>query len=954
MDCVGIAIRDENRSKFLMSVLLPRKNRGGCSRKCVSLAFALSAVLVFALFSMIQSMNALDEGQTTQVFTKTPSEAFSFFKPTMQKPQSLDQDDNCITDTLDEEIAQRTINGTKGEYRDVIVMLRNPPTQRDAEVFTRFNGYLTTDPWTQALYGFGGYIPYRQILDYVKANPNVLLIEKQQACNAHVAYAARQIGARTYVWNNLSLQGDPQSSIAIVDTGLDDSHPDFAPGYGNLNFSKKIVGWNDQIAGATQPYDDNGHGSHVAGLAAGNGFLSTDASDNAVASWGANFGVVSEAGTYLVSGIMVNKTGSITVKAKWTNTVTWGKYSTVSAVQIYYGDKTLDHLSWVKVAETTTPLRDTWYTLTYTVSSNPPNGYDMYHVTMALTTGKIGDLYTTFTAAWPYTPPQDGFAAWTGIAPQTKLVGVKVLDYSGSGTSTGLINGINWIITNREAYHIVVASMSLGFGAEVASVNQAIVNLVNSGVTTIVSAGNVGPDGNVVHTPGSVDEALTVAATNQFDNIADYSSQGGVSYYVGNTIKPDLAAPGGSFLAVPLISVDSNDYDADGMWMDTQSDDAAPMQGTSMSTPIVAGAASLVIQAMGGFSSWQWTRTQALQPKMILLMTATETYPLDREYDTAYSPTLQRGGKDEHEGYGRLNLDAALDVLLKTYQVGTAMSDTLGRPPAISDISTLGQKLAWARNVYLQPGVRYNFTLTVPTGADFDLYLYSGMGTQYGEPVVVQKSTTASTGEQEQVILDDVPYSGTYYLVVKRATATTGSGTFTLQSSITPVHEIGALTVFPSATVVYPIDQVNITVTVKNNGLNAESFNVTAYYNTTAIATQTVFSLPPNNTTALNFTWNTIGVAPSHYVIKVQADLVPDEYNSTDNTATHLGTVLVKIPGDVDSDGSVNFDDLSVLSQAFGSTQLSANWNSECDFNRDGIINVSDVRLLGKEFGKEI
>jgi len=378
------------------------------------------------------------------------------------------------------------------------------------------------------------------------------------------------------------------------------------------------------------------------------------------------------------------------------------------------------------------------------------------------------------------------------------------------------------------------------------------------------------------------------------------------------------------------------------------------MQGTSMSTPIVSGAASLVIQAMGGFSNWQWTRTQALQPKMVLLMTATETYPLDREYYPAYSPTLQRGGKDEHEGYGRLNLDAALNALLKTHQLGTTTSDTLGRPPAISDISTLGQKLAWARNVHLQPGAKYNFTLTVPTGADFDLYLYNSTGTHFGEPAIVQKSTTAATGGREQIIVDNAPYSGTYYLIVKRAKSNTGGGAFTLQSTVTPSHEISTLTVEPTPTVVYPIDPVNITVTVKNKGLNTETFNVTVYYNATAIATQTVLDLPPNNATALNFTWNTIGVTPSHYVIKAHADPVPNEYNTTDNNLTCQNMVTVKFQGDANSDNIVDADDLVVFRLAFGSTLQSGNWNPECDFNRDLIIDARDLRLQGRNYGKTL
>ncbi len=104
----------------------------------------------------------------------------------------------------------------------------------------------------------------------------------------------------------------------------------------------------------------------------------------------------------------------------------------------------------------------------------------------------------------------------------------------------------------------------MGFGAEVSSVDVAIVNLVNSGVCTIVAAGNDGSGANNIYTPGSVDEVLTVAAMNQFDGVTSYSSQGGTSRYTGQTLKPDVTAPGGSFFAVPLFSVDSNYNDAEG------------------------------------------------------------------------------------------------------------------------------------------------------------------------------------------------------------------------------------------------------------------------------------------------------------------------------------------------------------------------------------------------------
>lgn len=704
------------------------------------------------------------------------------FKPTVSKPAWVDTNDNAIADSLDREIVDRLANDTAQEYADVIVMLKSAPTAYDIDTFVSLGGYLTTPLWTEATYGFGGTIRYDEIADLIRQDSDVLLVEKDAVGQATVAYAAKQVGARPYVWNTLGLQGDPQSSIAVLDTGIDGSHIDFSPGYGDLNFSKKIVGWNDQTTpGGASPYDDGGHGSHCAGLAAGDGFFSTDSSGYATATVSANYTVGFSSTSIFVSGMMVNKTGTITVWVAYDNPTGNGY---LYEGGLYYGDKNLDSGSWTRVASVFPYQENAWFAMTYNVASIPSGGYDMYHVKLTFIGpyAPYGSVYAVTKMWWPYTPPADGFSAWTGIAPQAKLVGVKILYYNGSGLASGFISGVNWIITNRQAYHITIASMSVAYPAEFSIIDSVVVNLVNSGVTAIVAAGNLQSGANNIFPPGEVDEVITVAAMNQFDSITSYSSQGGTSRHTGQTTKPDITAPGGSFYAVPLFSVDTNHNDAL-HWADIFLNDSTSMQGTSQATPIVSGAANIVIQTMGGFTNWQWTRSQALQPKMILLMTATETYPNLRETKTgAYSPTLERGGKDDHEGYGRLNLDAAIDAILRTYAIGTTITDTLGMPPTITNISVLGQKLAWARKVQLHSQTEYNFTLSVPADADFDLYLYNSTGTTYGEPAIVAKSTTAATGGNEQIIIT-APYAGTYYLVVKRATSATGAGTFTLTST---------------------------------------------------------------------------------------------------------------------------------------------------------------------------
>ncbi len=559
------------------------------------------------------------------------------FKPSVFKPAWIDKDDNGIADTLDKEIADSIANGTAQNCVSVTVMLKTAPTTQDADAFVSSGGHLTTGLWTKATYGFGGTIPYDKIGDFIRQCPNVLLVEEEAICKACVAYAAQQVGARTYVWNTLSLQGDVNSSTAILDTGIDASHPDFSPGYGDKDFSKKIVGWNDQMGSTTFPVDDCGHGSHCSGLAAGDGFFSTDSSGNAIATWGGYVGSSPGLKKIPGQGMMVNKTGLITINVEWNTTGSTG----LSELQLYHGNTTV----WIQLTSVSTPSQNTFYPLTYNVTSLPSSGYDMYHMEVNQTAG-WGDLFVALTMSWPYTPPSDNFSAWTGIAPQSKLIGVKVMDYQGYGTTTSVLNGLNWIIENAMVYHITVTSISLGFSGEDVGVDQAVMNLVDSGVCTVIAAGNGQVGGNHIRTPGSVDQAITVAAMNQFDDITSYSNEGGTSGFLGKTMKPDITAPGGSVYAVPLFSADSNYDNAEGVFAEIQANDSAPMVGTSMATPIIAGCAQVVIQAMGGYANWSWSGIQAVQPKMILLMTATETYPNLREtMNSSLSPSLERGGK---------------------------------------------------------------------------------------------------------------------------------------------------------------------------------------------------------------------------------------------------------------------------------------------------------------------
>ncbi|MEV5340779.1 S8 family peptidase [Streptomyces sp. NPDC052676] len=153
-----------------------------------------------------------------------------------------------------------------------------------------------------------------------------------------------------------------------------------------------------------------------------------------------------------------------------------------------------------------------------------------------------------------------------GVAKKARIVGVRVLNNSGSGTTAQVVAGIDWVA--RNAVKPAVANMSLGGGADTA-LDTAVRNAVASGVTFAVAAGNENTNAST-RSPARVTEAITVGATTSSDARASYSNYGSVL---------DLFAPGSSITSA---------------W---NSGDTATntISGTSMATPHVAGAAALYL-----------------------------------------------------------------------------------------------------------------------------------------------------------------------------------------------------------------------------------------------------------------------------------------------------------------------------------------------------------------------
>jgi subtilisin family serine protease len=153
-----------------------------------------------------------------------------------------------------------------------------------------------------------------------------------------------------------------------------------------------------------------------------------------------------------------------------------------------------------------------------------------------------------------------------GVAKKAKIVGVRVLNNSGSGTTAGVIAGIDWVTRNHSGPS--VANMSLGGGAS-AALDTAVRNSIASGVTYAVAAGNSSTTASS-SSPARVAEAITVGATTSTDAKASYSNY-------GSTL--DIFAPGSSITAG---------------WH-TGDTATNTISGTSMATPHVAGAAAVYL-----------------------------------------------------------------------------------------------------------------------------------------------------------------------------------------------------------------------------------------------------------------------------------------------------------------------------------------------------------------------
>ncbi|NEE02732.1 S8 family serine peptidase [Phytoactinopolyspora halotolerans] len=184
---------------------------------------------------------------------------------------------------------------------------------------------------------------------------------------------------------------------------------------------------------------------------------------------------------------------------------------------------------------------------------------------------------------------------YAGVAPGADLIVGKVMDDYGNGLSSWIIAGMEWAASNADVVNMSLGSFFPSDGQD--PMSEALNTLTaETGTLFVVAAGNMGSGDSTVGSPAAADSALAVAAVDNDDAVADFSSRG--PRRGDGALKPEIAAPGNPVVAAwaegtdpyPGVPVGEH-YLAHG--------------GTSMASPHVAGVAAMLVQKHPGWDAEQ-------------------------------------------------------------------------------------------------------------------------------------------------------------------------------------------------------------------------------------------------------------------------------------------------------------------------------------------------------------
>lgn len=636
---------------------------------------------------------------------------------------------------------KKILQSSNNLISNVIVFFNKPTYNNTVKTnFTYCGGTIKTE-WNNtfnSISGFAGSLPTENITVYQTFIPSAS-IETDEIIETQMNYASLQSGAVNSSWYINKLKGNTNSSIAVLDTGINPNQVFFPNGYNPTNLSGTVVGW-ENFVNSEPISDDNGHGTFISSIIAGTGKQHYNSSMPSTIKVYGNYSQTELFGnnytapmnfTLKLCSFNVSKLNSnIFVNSSWDlQEPGIDKFW----IQLYNQSQLVNYSLNLNTKQ--------YYTINHSISKSKTGIYDIY---LKYHKQILYQPIFSFNISVSFYPEfyTKNYSYFTGIANGTKIVSYKILNQSGIGYSSNLISALARVIQNRNTNHIVSVCLSIGaMGEDISAVSAIIDEVIKSGILVVIAAGNSGVKGSdQLNKLAQNKNAIVVGATNDKDEITSYSSMG---KDIGNgVIKPDIVAPGGSGIQSHRSIIGA----------DSKSNETSAAYGSSIATAIVTAAINLLIEAK--WTNWdQWNTINITEwvkiIKSTLLMTASETN-LNREDDPTtsdvdesdYSPSnylrLPRLGsiKDIHEGYGRLNIQTAIDALTKYMNISVQENGSL----VSSVINPLGNH-AFARHIDFEANNQYLINMTDVSGsANLDIYLFSNESNQYGEPILIDSS----------------------------------------------------------------------------------------------------------------------------------------------------------------------------------------------------------------------
>ncbi len=203
---------------------------------------------------------------------------------------------------------------------------------------------------------------------------------------------------------------------------------------------------------------------------------------------------------------------------------------------------------------------------------------------------------------------QNSDQIFIGVAPDAKILSVRVLGSDGTGSYESVVKGIQYVVDNKDKYGVRVLNLSISAFATVPyfvdPLNRAVERAWQKGIVVLAAAGNVGPFAQTITVPGNDPYVITVGAVNsrrtagywKDDIVAGWSATGPTH---DGFVKPDILAPGSQIVSymyndpsgtnTPALVRQHPDYSSDPTLF--------RMNGTSMATGVASGVVALMLQA---------------------------------------------------------------------------------------------------------------------------------------------------------------------------------------------------------------------------------------------------------------------------------------------------------------------------------------------------------------------